>query len=104
MNKSMALLGMGHDDSSGKITYHAKTDDISVNYKDVGYNPSFKTVNDAARKIAEQLKGTFVTNPLWTEKLGKSVVTVHPLGGCPMGESGQTGVVNHAGQVFEGKH
>jgi hypothetical protein len=103
MDKSLAFLCVSHDDARGKITYHTKTDDIYVSYKDVGYELNFNVVNEAARKVTEKLGGTFVKNPLWSEHLGKSVFTVHPLGGCPMAESGQTGVVNHAGQVYEGK-
>ncbi len=102
MDKSLAFLCMSHDDARGKITYHNKTDDISVSYENVGYEPNFKIVNDAVRRVTQKLGGTFVKNPLWSEHLGKSVITVHPLGGCAMAESGQTGVVNHAGQVFKG--
>jgi choline dehydrogenase-like flavoprotein/pimeloyl-ACP methyl ester carboxylesterase len=50
-------------------------------------------------------------NPVW-QLLPKSMqflfdnrrgppLTVHPLGGCPMGGSADSGVVNHLGQVFE---
>ena len=37
-------------------------------------------------------------NPAWS--LFKSLVTLHPLGGCKMGVSAETGVVDHLGQVF----
>src|SRR5439155_5075366 len=30
----------------------------------------------------------------------KTLVTAHPLGGCPMGEDGSHGVVDHFGRVF----
>ena len=46
--------------------------------------------------------GTYVANPAWTQKLGKHLVTVHPLGGCRMAEDATGGVVNHKGQVFAG--
>src|SRR4029453_1852089 len=36
--------------------------------------------------------------PTWT--LLKSLLTLHPLGGCPMGTSSETGVVDHLGRVF----
>ena len=39
---------------------------------------------------------------MWHELQSKPLVTVHPLGGCPMGESAETGVVDHTGAVFAG--
>lgn len=53
------------------------------------------------------LKGFFIPNPYWHGLVSrirdkKGIVTVHPLGGCGMADSGKNGVVNHAGQVFKG--
>ena len=94
---------MSHDDASGIISYNQDNDTVDITWNRVGYQKNFETVNLAMEKATKGLKGTFVKNPLWTPVLGKSVVTAHPLGGCPMGKSGKTAVVNHAGQVFEGK-
>ena len=94
---------MSHDDASGIISYNQDNDTVDIAWDRVGYEKNFETVNLAMEKATKGLKGTFVKNPLWTPALGKSVVTAHPLGGCPMGESGRTAVVNHAGQVFEGE-
>ena len=95
---------MSHDDANGVITYNKNNDSIDITWDRVGYEKNFMTVNHAMEKVTKGLKGTFVKNPTWTAALGKSVVSAHPLGGCSMGESGRTAVVNHAGQVFDGKH
>jgi cholesterol oxidase len=42
-----------------------------------------------------------VENPLWRFTLFQTLLTVHPLGGCPMGEDHTTGLVNDLGQVFD---
>lgn len=101
IHNTLSLLCMSHDDASGIISYNQDNDTVDIAWDRVGYEKNFETVNLAMEKATKGLKGTFVKNPLWTPALGKSVVTAHPLGGCPMGESGRTAVVNHAGQVFE---
>ena len=93
---------MSHDSASGVISFDNKIDDINITWDRVGYESNFKTIDQTLQKIVHGLGGTYVRNPIWSETLGKSVVSVHPLGGCPMGDSGRTGVVNHAGQVFDG--
>ena len=46
--------------------------------------------------------GTYMKNPLSLRLMGGNLLTVHPLGGCAMGNDRTTGVVNHKGQVFDG--
>ena len=94
---------MSHDDAGGVISYNKKNDSIDITWDRVGFEKNFEIVNNSVEKVVKGLKGTYVRNPMWTPALGESVITAHPLGGCPMGESGRTAVVNHAGQVFEGK-
>jgi cholesterol oxidase len=48
-------------------------------------------------ELAAKLEAEFVPNPL---SHLQRVVTVHPLGGCPMGQNGSQGVVDGYGQVF----
>jgi cholesterol oxidase len=95
---TQTYLVMTHDDASGRI--YLENDRPRVAWPDVGRQPVFATVNERLRKATEALGGTAVPNPLWTEVLGKNLVTVHPLGGCCMAADANHGVVNHKGQVF----
>jgi cholesterol oxidase len=55
--------------------------------------------------------GWYMRNPLWRAlpegfgqvgaRAGGRVITVHPLGGCPMGSDADSGVVDHLGRVFD---
>jgi cholesterol oxidase len=54
--------------------------------------------------VCDRLGGTLLDNPIWHLN---HVITVHPLGGCPMGDSRELGVVDPvSGQVWghEGLH
>jgi len=50
------------------------------------------------RRLTEATGGRLLPNPAWS--VLKSLVTLHPLGGCPIGVTPQTGVVDHLGLVF----
>jgi cholesterol oxidase len=62
----------------------------------------FLAANNNLKKATEPLGGVFAPNPTWHSLQSKSLVSVHPLGGCVMGEDASSGVVNHKGQVFAG--
>ena len=102
MNKSLLFVVMSHDDSSGRIKLDPKCNGAFIEWKDVGRQKIFEKADECLLKITAALGGTYVINPGWTELLGKQLVTGHPLGGCPMGQDGKSGVVNHKGQVFTG--
>ena len=57
----------------------------------------FERVRDVSKAVAEELGGTFLDNPIW---LLSRVVTVHALGGCPMGRDDDEGVVDAYGRVY----
>ncbi|XP_065826927.1 cholesterol oxidase-like [Oscarella lobularis] len=64
------------------------------------------TLKDVLRQAASNSDATFIkdplANPLKIEKAEKIEASIHPLGGCIMGDSFETGVVNHKGQVWTG--
>ena len=95
-------LIMAHDNGAGTMTL--EDDRLRVRWPGVGDQPVFQKANARLKAAAESLGGTFVKNPTWSKAMHHNVITVHPLGGCVMGEDAATGVVNHKGQVFAGDH
>lgn len=100
MRNTLTYLVMSHDDGAGQVSLEG--DDVHIRWPGVGRQATFTRVNSALARATAEAGGTFVPNPGWTALLGNRPITVHPLGGCGMGETGETGVVDHAGQVFDG--
>ena len=94
------FLVMAHDDSCGQISL--VDDRARIAWPDCGKQPIFERINAELYRATEALGGTYVKNPTWAASLGKSLVTVHPLGGCGMSDSAEHGVVDHEGRVFAG--
>ena len=103
MERTLSFLCMSHDDAGGVIDLDSETGGIFIKWDKVGKQQNFIRVNDKLEEITRKLEGTYVINPMWSKTLGRELITVHPLGGCRMGENGSLGVVNHKGQVFYGK-
>jgi len=98
---SLPLLGMGFDRADGVFRLRRRRR-TGRTYLDVDWNPAgsrrhFRALTKGCRRIAEELGGTFVENPL-TRTFGR-IVTVHPLGGCPMGDDPANSVVDAFGAV-----
>ncbi len=94
---ALPLLGMGRDIPDGKMSLE-KEGLLEVDFdKDGASKAYFDRVRDLSRKIADELGGDFVENPMWYED---RVITVHALGGCRMGNSEREGVVDSHGRVF----
>lgn len=95
---TQTYLIMAHDGDDGMM--RLEDDRLRVEWPNVGRKGVFQRANDILKKCTEAMKGVFIENPIWTKEFDKSVISVHPLGGCTMGENASKGVVNHKGQVF----
>ena len=92
----LPLLGMGREVPDGQMDLRGRR--LNVDWaidRSVAY---FEHVRETQRLLAQELGAEFHDNPLWN--LGRRVVTVHPLGGAPMGRNATEGVVDAWGQVF----
>lgn len=99
LNRTLLFLAMGHDGSDGTIQLSGDGRPV-VRWPKLHTRSLFTFEDKLARTIAGRLGGMFVHDPLDTPLLMNNLITVHPLGGCPMGETAVTGVVDYAGRVF----
>jgi cholesterol oxidase len=99
LNSSMMYLCMCQDDSAGRI-YLDGRNDVRIDWPRAGREPIFQQINQECFAHAKSLGASFIENPIWEFLPWKTLVTAHPLGGCPIGEDGTHGVVDHLGKVF----
>lgn len=91
----LPMLGMGRDTPGSEMTLEDGR--LEVGWQLDASRPYFDRVRTCMRQLAEALGGDWSENPLW--RVGR-VITVHPLGGCAMGEGPDDGVVDDHGAVF----
>ena len=92
---TMPVLAMGRDIPNGTFRLRDGNLDLSWATKDSsGY---FDRVEATLRQLADVLQARLANTPLW---LFKRVITVHPLGGVPMGADPGHGVVDGWGESF----
>jgi cholesterol oxidase len=94
---TLPLLGMGRDIPNGNMSLSNKGY-LELDWVKKKSGAYFDRVRSSARELAAAMGAEdFVDNPLWYLR---RVITVHPLGGCPMGRDASEGVVDTHGQVF----
>ncbi len=96
---TQTYLVMSHDGAKGKL--RLKGDRIEVDWPGYADLPVFKKAEKKLYETVKGLGGTFLPNLLTEKLLGKNGVTVHPLGGCIMGDDRHQGVVDHRCEVFD---
>jgi cholesterol oxidase len=93
---SLVMLGMGREEPQGRLSLHDGKLDVAWSFRRA--RPYFEMLREGAAAIAEQLGGRLEDNILWRLN---AVMTVHPLGGCPLGRTVDEGVVDPMrGEVF----
>jgi cholesterol oxidase len=100
----LPLLGMGRDVPDGRMYLrhnHLRLDwrkGPGAGRRGHGRSgPFFDRLRGECERLAGALGAEFRDNPLW---LLNRVISVHPLGGCPMGRDAHEGVVGPDGEVF----
>lgn len=109
------LLTMGHDGARGRIVWMPDMDGVVPFWPNPEKEPTFARQQELF-DMAQTGGGVHLHLPSWRAldpRISKALdgalppatmLTVHPLGGCPMGDTFETGVVDHQGRVWKGPH
>ena len=96
--RTQTYLVMSVDEAAGRLVLDE--DRLRIVWPGAGASPVIARDNQLLREASNAIQGQFIANPLWTHPVGQKLITVHPVGGCAMGNSAAEGVVNHQSQVF----
>ncbi len=96
LDYSMVMLAMGHDEARGQVVRkNGRYQIVWPGLKESRYRKMIFQVFD---QIAVAEGGRYKR----LRAFGDNLVSVHPLGGCPMSDDPACGAVNQLGQVFVG--
>jgi cholesterol oxidase len=96
---SAVFLSMGRDLADGLIELHPILRTAKIRWNTPGNLPLYRAEERLSTDVAEAMGGDVAFNPLW--RLFHVPVSVHNLGGCPMADSPEQGVVDSEGQVYQ---
>lgn len=100
LNHSMLYLASGHDSAGGTLRLNSENT-IEVHWPNVDQESIFKNIATQMEKLATVSGGSYVKSPSHLVGAKGHFITVHPLGGCRLGNTALQGVVNYKGQVFD---
>jgi cholesterol oxidase len=96
-NSTLGMLGMGRDVPDGHFRLRGRSR-LDLDWTERTSRPFFDQMRLQMKAITEALGGKFLDNP--THGMLGRLITVHPLGGCPMGNDAREGVADSYGNVF----
>lgn len=106
VRNSLVYLTMGIDAADGIMSID-RYGQLQIHWDNTGSMAYLRKVEQTLRDISETpapgtggpgIGANLMLNPTWS--FNKHLLTLHPLGGCPMGDDETRGVVSPAGEVF----
>lgn len=99
--RMQTFFAVSHDTAAGRLLLNG--DEISLSWPGAKDEPVYRRLDEMLSRLVAEIGGSYVKNPLAGTVMGHQPATAHPLGGCGMGAERDCGVVNHKGQVFDGR-
>ena len=106
VRNALVYLTMGIDAADGEMAID-EDGQLQIHWDSTQSMRYFRKVEETLRAISETpapgqdgpgLAANLMLNPTWSFE--KRLLTLHPLGGCPMGDDESRGVVSPSGEVF----
>jgi cholesterol oxidase len=91
----LPMLGMGQDMPRGVM--ELRNGDLEIAWRQAYSQSAFGGIRQTMNEVASGLKGKFQDGP---STMLSRMITVHPLGGVPMGRTPEQGVVDSYGEVY----
>jgi cholesterol oxidase len=92
------MLAMGYDLSLGRLV--ARDRQVDVQWPAAGRDPAQLSGRASMAAMAAAAGSLCVANPRLGDACAGTPITVHPLGGAPMGTGVDDGVVDSVGRLF----
>ncbi|MDX2201704.1 MAG: GMC oxidoreductase [Hyphomicrobiaceae bacterium] len=99
LSRSQLLYIVAHDDASGRLLLQRNR--VIVDWPGYSGAPERLRAERKVRALIEGIGGVFNPNPFTMKAFGGNRIIAHPLGGCAMADTAETGVVAHDGRVFD---
>ena len=93
----LPYLGMGTDAADGRMNLDGEN--IDIHWDNRRSREMFNEMEDTLKRLSKVAGGRYKPSVLWGWPF-KKLLTAHPLGGCPMSESPEHGVVDEFGEVW----
>jgi len=99
----MVWLGAGMDAADGQFALKErglleKSLELDLDWDPETSRGVLEAISEVQRELTRATGGHWFVPPTWS--LFRNLLTLHPLGGCRIGTSRETGVVDHLGRVF----
>jgi choline dehydrogenase-like flavoprotein len=101
VSRTQTYLAMGVDTAGGTLLL--KDGRVAIDWPRAGEDPAIVSVNNYMQDACDGISAQFFPNPMWAEPAGRKVITVHPVGGCGMGDDAAQGVIDDRCRVYAGK-